>query len=595
MKYQHIEAGELIERVNRFIARVRINGREETVHVKNTGRCRELLVADAKVYLAKSSNPERKTAYDLVAVEKGDLLINIDSQAPNQAVGEWLKEKELFPDLVSVRPETVYGNSRFDFMIETGQGKVFLEVKGVTLEENGQVSFPDAPSLRAIKHVEELTRAKEQGFAAWILFVVQMERADYFEPQWKIHPAFADALCRAAGKGVEIRAYTCKVRPDSMEIGSPIPVVLKDSFGKPFSSVKQSLRIGCLEDIPNLLLAWYDKNRRVLPWRENPRPYDVWVSEIMLQQTRVEAVKPYFERFMKALPDIPSLAAAQEEQLLKLWEGLGYYNRVRNMHRAAVRILEEDHGRMPDSYEKLLLLPGIGSYTAGAIASIAFHRPVPAVDGNVLRVVSRIRMDGRPITDTKVKTLIEEELRQVIPKDRPGDFNQAMMEIGACVCIPNGAPHCEECPLAVICLAKKKGCQADFPRKAVKKPRAVEEKTVLLIRDENRFALHKRMEKGLLSGLYEFPMLDGDVKEQEIVSFLSENGMKAIRIQPLGEAKHIFTHKEWHMKGYLIHTDELSEQIPVKDAAQWIFVTPKTIAESYPVPSAFKAYVGYLR
>ena len=206
------------------------------------------------------------------------------------------------------------------------------------------------------------------------------------------------------------------------------------------TEIKKNISFEELTGISKPLLKWYDENRRILPWREEATPYRVWVSEIMLQQTRVEAVKPYFERFMRALPDIGALAEAKEEELLKLWEGLGYYNRVRNLQKAAIQIVESYGGEMPASYEALLTLSGIGSYTAGAIASIAFGIRKPAVDGNVLRVVSRLRADERLISDAKVKLSVEEDLERTMPADRPGDFNQALMEIGACVCIPNGAP-----------------------------------------------------------------------------------------------------------------------------------------------------------
>lgn len=356
-------------------------------------------------------------------------------------------------------------------------------------------------------------------------------------------------------------------------------------------NVKETLR---LTAIPKPLLEWYDRSRRILPWREEPTPYHVWVSEIMLQQTRVEAVKPYYDRFMTALPDIRSLAEAEEEQLLKLWEGLGYYNRVRNLQKAAIQIQNEYAGEMPGEYEELLKLKGIGSYTAGAIASIAFGIPRPAVDGNVLRVISRVRKDERLITEQKVKTAVEEDLLEIIPRDRPGDFNQAMMEIGACVCIPNGAPHCEECPLSGICLAHEDGVETDFPRKAVKKPRSIEEKTVLVLRDENRAAIHKRPTKGLLAGMYEFPMLEGYRTADEITAFLAENGIHALRISPLGDAKHIFSHKEWHMKGYMIRVDELSHGAPGDASREWLFVEPAETEEKYPIPSAFAAYTAAL-
>lgn len=616
MKYHHIVRAEFIDRPNRFIAHVRLTGakgaesRLETVHVKNTGRCGELLVPGAAVYLEKSENPARSTAYDLVAVKKGDRLVNIDSQAPNRAVLEWLWKKELFPDLVCVRPETTYGKSRFDFYIETEKEKIFLEVKGVTRESDGVVCFPDAPSERAIKHVEELAEAREQGYRAMVLFVVQMENVRYFTPDVERHAAFAESLRQAAGRGVEILAYDCVVTAESMEIGKRIPVSLSgeepsapENSGKEASGLEgpgeegpgEEVPLGRLEDIAPPLLKWYDKNRRILPWREEPTPYRVWISEIMLQQTRVEAVKPYFERFMKELPDIGALAGAEEETLLKLWEGLGYYNRVRNLQKAAIQILERHGGKMPADYDALLGLTGIGSYTAGAIASIAFGLPKPAVDGNVLRTLSRLREDGRSISDAKVKQAVERELEAVIPADRPGDFNQAMMEIGACVCIPNGAPHCGECPLGTICRAHARGKELEYPKKDVKKSRSAEEKTILLIRDKNKVALRRRPSKGLLAGMYEFPSMEGYHTAEEVIRYLADNGIHAIRIKPLREAKHIFSHKEWHMKGYMVRVDELEAGEPGKRIRDWIYIEPEETRERYPIPSAFEAYMEYLR
>ena len=596
MKYNHIVPGIFLERPNRFIAYVEIAGRKETVHVKNTGRCRELLQPGALVYLEKSDNPARKTQYDLVAVQKGNLLINMDSQAPNKVVEEWLRAGELFSDVVTVRPETTYGNSRFDFYVETSTERIFIEVKGVTLEENGVVRFPDAPSERAVKHVVELVQAYRDGYQVYVLFVIQMEEAKFFTPNKDTHPAFAQALEEAAKQGVRVLAYSCSVTPDSLQIKSPVLVKLgeKKSFGINLPPLKRNLRIGELKEVPNPLLAWYDNNRRILPWREDPKPYRVWVSEIMLQQTRVEAVKPYFERFMKSLPDIEALAAAEEEVLLKLWEGLGYYNRVRNLQKAAIQIMEDYDGHMPDTYEELLKLKGIGSYTAGAIASIAFKRPVPAVDGNVLRVISRIRADERLITDAKVKSAVEEDLKLVMPIDRPGDFNQAMMEIGACVCIPNGEPHCRECPLQEICKAHAEGCELQYPKKAAKKQRRIEEKTILVIRDENKAALKKRGDKGLLAGMYEFPSMEGYKTAEEVTAYLSANGIRTLRIQPLEEAKHIFTHKEWRMKGYMVRVDELAPKELTEITKDWLFIEPRQTEEKYPIPAAFAAYTRYL-
>ena len=458
------------------------------------------------------------------------------------------------------------------------------------------VRFPDAPSERAVKHVEELVQAYRDGYQVYVLFVIQMEEAKFFTPNKDTHPAFAQALEEAAKQGVRVLAYSCSVTPDSLQIKSPVLVKLgeKKSFGINLPPLKRNLRIGELKEVPNPLLAWYDNNRRILPWREDPKPYRVWVSEIMLQQTRVEAVKPYFERFMKSLPDIEALAAAEEEVLLKLWEGLGYYNRVRNLQKAAIQIMEDYDGHMPDTYEELLKLKGIGSYTAGAIASIAFKRPVPAVDGNVLRVISRIRADERLITDAKVKSAVEEDLKLVMPIDRPGDFNQAMMEIGACVCIPNGEPHCRECPLQEICKAHAEGCELQYPKKAAKKQRRIEEKTILVIRDENKAALKKRGDKGLLAGMYEFPSMEGYKTAEEVTAYLSANGIRTLRIQPLEEAKHIFTHKEWRMKGYMVRVDELAPKELTEITKDWLFIEPRQTEEKYPVPAAFAAYTRYL-
>lgn len=600
MEYRNITKGRFLERPNRFIARVEIEDpvdgkvRTETVHVKNTGRCRELLQKGAAVYLVKSDNPARSTAYDLVAVEKGERLVNMDSQAPNKVVEEWLRGGGLFADVALVRPEARYGNSRFDFYIETAEEKIFMEVKGVTLEEDGIVRFPDAPSERAVKHVEELIAARREGYRTFVMFVVQMENVRYFTPNRDTHPEFADALCRAEQAGVEILAYDCLVSAGSMTVNRPVPVALSQGAEPDVhETLRKNLGKYKLGNICNPLLAWYDKNRRILPWREFPTPYRVWVSEIMLQQTRVEAVKPYFQRFMEALPDIRALAEAEEETLLKLWEGLGYYNRVRNLQKAAVQIQRDYGGQMPDTYEELLGLTGIGSYTAGAIASIAFQRPVPAVDGNVLRVMARLRQDGRLIDQTKVKAAVEQDLKEIMPPDRPGDFNQAMMEIGACICIPVGAPLCGACPLAGLCMSYLAGTQLDYPKKQAKKARQIEEKTILIVRDENRAAIRKRSGRGLLAGMYEFPSLEGFRTAQEVAEYLADSGLQALRIQPLEDAKHIFTHREWHMKGYMVRVDELEPRQPRGGAVDWLYIQPEETEEKYPIPSAFSAYMKY--
>lgn len=346
-----------------------------------------------------------------------------------------------------------------------------------------------------------------------------------------------------------------------------------------------------LEKIVKPLLAWYDKERRILPWRESPTPYHVWISEIMLQQTRVEAVKTYYERFMNELPDVEALANVGEEKLLKLWEGLGYYNRARNLKKSAEKIVIDYDGQMPDSYDELVKLPGIGNYTAGAISSIAFGKPYPAVDGNVLRILARLRLDERDILDDKVKRAVSTELFPVIPKERPGDFNQALMELGAVVCIPNGMAKCGICPLATLCMAAGTGRVAEFPRKTPKKERSIEKKTILVMQNGDKVALRKRKDKGLLAGMYEFPSIEGTQTAKRVLAYIKSMGMMPVKIEKLPPSKHIFTHKEWHMTGFYIRIDELED---VKTDNGLFFITPQEMADKYPVPSAFDAYTKFV-
>ncbi len=344
-----------------------------------------------------------------------------------------------------------------------------------------------------------------------------------------------------------------------------------------------------LEEIVVPLLEWYDKQKRTLPWRSKPTPYRVWVSEIMLQQTRVEAVKPYFARFMKALPTVKKLAACPEEELLKLWEGLGYYNRVRNMQKAAQILVAENKGEVPAQFEDLIKLPGIGKYTAGAISSIAFGIPVPAVDGNVLRVITRITADDRDIAKDSVKQSIARDIQEIIPMRRAGDFNQALIELGAIVCVPNGPAKCSECPVAHLCEAKKQEIVTEFPKKAPKKARTIEKKTVLLIKDGDKVAIRKRPKKGLLAGLYELPNVEGELSEDETLELVKSYDLAPLFIQKLEDSKHIFTHKEWHMTGYAVRVEELEGE-----ADGMLFVERKTIEEQYPIPSAFAAYAKHM-
>lgn len=349
----------------------------------------------------------------------------------------------------------------------------------------------------------------------------------------------------------------------------------------PKGSLSSKDRLAAIE---KPLLAWYRENARVLPWREKPEAYRVWVSEIMLQQTRVEAVKPYFARFMEAFPSVRDLAEAEEDRLMKMWEGLGYYSRARNLKKAAEEVMEKYGGKLPESWEELKKLPGIGSYTAGAIASIAYGIPAPAVDGNVLRVISRVLGSRKDITKQSVKKEIEEALREVIPAGQASSYNQGLIEIGALVCIPNGQPHCKECPLFSVCEAGQKGLTEEIPVKGEKKARKVEEKTVCLIRWHEKYAIRKRGDKGLLASLYEIPNTEGYLEGDDLLEALGLDKTAARIEERLPDSKHIFSHVEWHMKGWRIEAEGHKPE-------GFIFADKKELNDKYPVPNAFGKYM----
>lgn len=334
-------------------------------------------------------------------------------------------------------------------------------------------------------------------------------------------------------------------------------------------------------NIAAALLPWYEKNARPLPWRRDVTPYRVWVSEIMLQQTRIEAAKGYFDRFMAALPTVRDLAAAEEETVLKLWEGLGYYSRARNLHRAARLVMDEHGGALPADAAALRRLPGIGDYTAGAIASIAFGLPEPAVDGNVLRICARLEACPDSIGDERVKRRFREELRAQYPADRCGDFTSAIMELGETVCLP-GTPDCAACPLAAACAANAGGTQASFPVMPEKRPRRARRMTVLLLTHGDRAALEKRPPRGLLAGLWEFPNADGTLTAEEAMSLARGWGCAPVSAAPCGEAVHIFTHLEWHMTGWRIECGA--------EAPRFVWADGAERRERYAVPTAFRAY-----
>lgn len=340
-----------------------------------------------------------------------------------------------------------------------------------------------------------------------------------------------------------------------------------------------------MTDLAVKLLEYYDREARPLPFRLNPSPYPIWLSEIMSQQTRMETLVPYFERFIKKLPTIEDLAKASEEELLKLWEGLGYYSRVRNLQKAAQQIVADYGGQLPKEAKELEKLPGIGPYTAGAISSIAFGQPSPAIDGNVIRVFSRVYEIDAPLGTSKNKKLIEAAVLEHLPKERPGDFNQGIMEIGAKICLPNGEPLCDQCPIQEFCQAKAKGREQNFPVTKAKKARVIEAMTVFLLRQDEKVLLEKRPSQGILAGQWQFPMQAGHLSQEEGQEWLESLGFKVTAIHLGKEAKHIFSHKEWHMISYEVEVFPIVRETEV--TMDWF--SPKDL-DVIALPTAFKVF-----
>lgn len=331
--------------------------------------------------------------------------------------------------------------------------------------------------------------------------------------------------------------------------------------------------------IPSLL-DWYPAHHRDLPWRHDRLPYHVWLSEIMLQQTRVEAVKGYYARFLEALPDIASLAACPEDALLKLWEGLGYYNRVRNLQKAAQTVMEEYGGEFPRNHADIRKLSGIGDYTAGAIASICYDLPTPAVDGNVLRVLARLQEDFRNVLDTKVKSDMTAQLAAVYPTENAGMLTQALIEIGATVCVPNGVPHCSECPVQALCMAKRHGSTSLLPVREKKQKRRIEAKTVFVLTCDGKIAIRKRPAKGLLASLWELPNVEGHLTPEEAIAVCSDWNAAPRELTKTVERRHIFTHITWEMQGVFLECREMPEE--------FLWAEPEELEQIYSLPTAFR-------
>jgi len=338
--------------------------------------------------------------------------------------------------------------------------------------------------------------------------------------------------------------------------------------------------LSIFEKLPQALLPWYYENRRDLPWRQDKEPYHIWLSEIMLQQTRVEAVRGYYQRFLAALPTVGDLAKCDDDALHKLWEGLGYYSRVRNLKKAAKMIVEA--GEFPGEYADVLALPGVGEYTAGAICSIAYDQPTPAVDGNVLRVISRLTEEETPIDLPAYKSAVRQNLARVYPA-QAGDFTQALMELGATVCGPNRKPDCENCPCREFCGSAIHGTAEEFPVRAPKRAKREEEKTVFILSCDDLIAIEKRENSGLLAGLWQFPNVPGKLETEQALLAVEQMGLKPKNVIRQVERSHIFTHIIWQMRGYYLEVDA-----PEGD---FTWLTRDKIKADAALPTAFRQFL----
>jgi len=335
------------------------------------------------------------------------------------------------------------------------------------------------------------------------------------------------------------------------------------------------------KQLPDRLLPWYKQNARALPWRQDTEPYHIWLSEIMLQQTRVETVWAYYLRFLDQLPNIYALAKAPESQLFKLWEGLGYYNRARNLQKAA-RVIETQYGgQFPNQYEDIRALPGIGPYTAGAVASICFNLPYAAVDGNVLRIITRMTENDTPIDGMQIKTEIAAQLEKVYPKNECGQFTQALMELGATICTPK-SPKCSDCPMNDFCRAYAHDTVLQYPIKKPKKDKHLEERTVFLLQCEDKYALTKRTENGLLSGLWQLPNTLGKMDVHHALKAAETFGVQPVEVYKEIHRVHIFTHIKWQMTCYHI--------LCSKESSDFVWATEQEIQTAYALPTAFRMF-----
>lgn len=388
---------------------------------------------------------------------------------------------------------------------------------------------------------------------------------------------------------------TLQIKPDENSAVAWIPVTELETYCKEphmlpiyqkLITRMQTLRIRQNQAIAQLrtpLLNWYSTHARVLPWRQDKNPYHVWISEIMLQQTRVEAVKSYYLRFLQRFPTIQDLASATQDEVNKYWEGLGYYNRAANLKKTAEKICADYQGQFPNSYDSIRLLPGIGAYTAGAIHSICFEQPTPAVDGNVTRVISRLT-DCFCETDRRgYAEAVAIALQPLYNQGDCGLLTQSLMELGATVCLPNGTPLCEQCPASEFCFAKKNADENALPLRLPKRERKIQSLTVLILTCGDKIAVEKRTSKGLLQGLWQFPNLPKKLDPQVALDYLTQIGASPILLERTVERKHIFTHITWEMRGMYIQCNTLCDQ--------FTWATLEEIHEKISLPTAFRQFL----
>jgi len=341
-----------------------------------------------------------------------------------------------------------------------------------------------------------------------------------------------------------------------------------------------------VETFQDQLLHWFERNLRDLPWRRDKDPYKIWVSEIMLQQTRVDTVIPYFERFIERFPTLETLSEASEDDVVKMWEGLGYYSRARNLHAGVKEVQAEYMGQVPDDPEEIRKIKGIGPYTAGAILSIAYGVPEPAVDGNVMRVLSRLLLIKEDIQKVKTRKHFETIIREIIARDNPSYFNQALMELGALICTPR-SPKCELCPVSSHCKAMKEGIQEQLPVKGKAKPPKPVAVSVAFLERDGQILIRQRPNQGLLAGLWELPNVEG--YRQELEEYFRQQNVEVLSLSPVMEHQHIFSHLQWNMEVFYAEVDPSQINSTIGKWVHW-----EELGE-YTFPVSFQKILAKLR